>query len=68
MRPSLLAIAVLLTGCARFTDGYQFGDVSLSLADAVHAYCEDVPGIPKKVALRAIRAHIPFYPKDGICR
>lgn len=64
---ALVAAFLVLTGCARFSDGYQFGDITLSLGDAVHAYCNEVPDIPKDVALKAIRAYLPLYPKDGIC-
>lgn len=63
----ILILTLLLTGCARFSDGYQVGDVTLSFHDAVVAYCDETSEITQEVALRAIRAYVPFYPKDGVC-
>ncbi len=80
---AIVVFALILSGCAekpkRFQDGYQFGDITMTVVDALpkiqkkvkiakEVYC--APGataIVRQLALDVIRTYLPAYPSGGIC-
>lgn len=62
-----LLIVAFLSGCARFQDGYQFGDITMTLLDAKHTYCTSANPVARYFALGVIKFYVPGYPTKGIC-